>query len=120
MWENVNTDVVFIRSLSPRIASTKLQGQLNLLPDCLRKWWVAINTEKSEVICFTRKSISQCQPLPLEGRPIAYKEAVKYLGVRLDRRLCFNAHVTDTLSKARGVRAKLYPYLCLLYTSRCV
>ena len=72
---------------------------------------MTINTEKSEAICFTRKSISRCQPLSLEGRPIAYKESVKYLGVRLDRRLCFNAHVTETLAKARGVRAKIYPYL---------
>ena len=35
----------------------------------------------------------------------------RYLGVRLDRRLCFNAHVTETLAKARGVRAKLSPFL---------
>ena len=98
-------------SVSPRFASTQLQRQLDQLPDWLRKWRVTINTEKSEAICFTRKSISRCQPLSLEGRPIAYKESVKYLGVRLDRRLCFNAHVTETLAKARGVRAKLYPYL---------
>ena len=33
------------------------------------------------------------------------------MGVRLDRRLSFNAHVTDTLNKARGVRAKIFPML---------
>ena len=44
---------------------------------------------------------------PLEGRPINWTATVKYLGVRLDRHLNFNAHVTATLSKARGVRAKI-------------
>ena len=36
---------------------------------------------------------------------------MKYLGVRLDRRLCFNAPVTETLAKARGVRPKLSHFL---------
>ena len=88
-----------------------LQRKLAMLPDWLRKWRVAINTEKSEAICFTHKSISRCRSLSLEGRPINWTATVKYLGVRLDRRLNFNAHVTATLNKARGVRAKLSPML---------
>ena len=68
-------------------------------------------TEKSEAICFTHKSISRCQSLPLEGRPINWTVTVKYLGVRLDRHLNFNDHVTSTLNNARGVRAKLSPML---------
>ena len=73
------------------------------------------------------------------GRPIAYKESVKYLGVRLNRRLCFNAHVTEPLPRhaasepsdphfsrvaaawpcARNLHY-IYYFSCLLYTSRCV
>ena len=67
-------------SLSPWRTSVMLQRQLAMLPDWLRKWRVAINTEKSEAICFTHKSISRCQSLSLEGRPINWTETVKYLG----------------------------------------
>ena len=70
-----------------------------------------INTEKSEAICFTRKSTSRCQSLSLEGRPIAWKESVIYLGVQLERRLSFNTHLTDNLNKARGVRDKIFPMI---------
>lgn len=34
---------------------------------------------------------------------------MKYLSLRLDRRLNFSDHVTDVLVKARDIRAKLYP-----------
>ena len=60
----------------------------------------------SEAVSYTHLDVYKRQ---LEGRPIAWKESMKYLGVRLDRRLSFNAHVTDTLNKARGVRAKIFP-----------
>ena len=36
---------------------------------------------------------------------------MKYLGVTLDRRLSFRAHVSNVLQRARGVKAKLYPFL---------
>ena len=77
-------------SLSPRFASTQLQRQLDQLPDWLRKWRVTIDTEKSEAICFTRKSFYRCQPLSLEGRPIAYK-AVSYTHLDVYKRQLYGA-----------------------------
>ena len=71
------------------------------LPDWLWKWRVTINTEKSEAICFTRKSIFRCKSFCFEGRLIAWRETVKYLGVQPDRRQFFNTHL-ETLDKSRG------------------
>lgn len=59
----------------------------------------------------------QMPPLTLEGKPIAYKSMVKYLGVQIGQHLNFNDLLTETFKKARSVRAKLYPkfrrYNCL-------
>lgn len=76
-----------------------------------------VNTEKSEAICFTRKSMSRCESLFLEERPVTWKETVKYLGVQLDRRLCFNAHVTETLDDARDVRSSAHESYYLPFVS---
>lgn len=93
----------------PRQASVMTQRQLEILPDRLRKWRLDINTNKSETICFTRKSIYKCQCLSLEERLVQCTESVKYLCVLLDRSLNFNYHVTDTLKKVRGIETKLFP-----------
>ena len=92
-------------------AARVVQRQLAVLPDCLRKWRMPINAEKCEAIVLSRQLTSRCQPLSLNGSPIAWKRTVKYLGVTLDRRLCFRAHVTNVLQRARGLKAKLYPFL---------
>lgn len=55
-----------------------------------------------------RLSISVCQCFSLKQERIAWKQSVNYLGVRLDRRLTFNSHVTDIFNKARD---KLFPIL---------
>ena len=44
-------------------------------------------------------------------RPIAWKETVKFVCIRLDRRLCVNAHVTETIDKVRGVQPKWFSFL---------
>lgn len=97
-------------SQNPGFASTVIQRQLDLLPPWLRKWRVAINAEKSEAICITRKRTA-CQPLTLDGNPIAWKKSVKYLGVSIDSRLSFAGHVQTKLRQARGVRAKIFPLI---------
>lgn len=63
-----------------------------------------ISTEKSE-------SISRFRSLSLQEKPIPSIESVKYLGVRLNRSLCFNAHVTKTSDKASEPNSFLTPVL---------
>lgn len=72
-------------SMSPRYASVVLQCQLAVLPECLRKWRVTINSEKSETICFTYMSTSNCPIVSLEERPISWEKSVKYLVTGFDR-----------------------------------
>lgn len=94
-------------------ASTVIERQLASLLDWLKKWRVAINTDKSVAVCFTRKSTSKFQSLSVE-LPRFWDPMVligEDLGVQLYRRLNFNEHVTQTLNMARGVRAKIFPML---------
>ena len=43
--------------------------------------------------------------------PHRMERSMKYLRVTLDRRLSFATHVSQSLQHARGVRAKLFPFL---------
>lgn len=61
-------------------------------------------------VCFTRKSLSDCQSFSLEGRPITWKES-KYLGFWLGQHLNINSHVTSTLNKTCSIQARLLPML---------
>lgn len=69
-------DVMFHYSLlTPRFPSVMLQRQLNILPDWLRNCRVAINTGKSETICFTSKTLYTPVSL-IEGKPIPFSNVL--------------------------------------------
>jgi hypothetical protein len=77
---------------NPIIASEKLQNHLNLLQQWLRKWKIKVNNNKSVQIMFTTKA-TECPPVMLNDEPIPMKNEVKYLGLHLDRRLTWKAHI---------------------------
>lgn len=85
----------------PVTASTNLQTHLNLLQNWLLKWRIKVNTNKSSQITFTNKR-SSCPPVTINNTPIPIKKCVKYLGLHLDEKLTWKAHI-----KAKQQQLKL-------------
>jgi hypothetical protein len=77
---------------NPIAASEKLQSHLSILQQWLCKWKIKVNNNKSVHITFTTRS-TECPQVMLNDEPIPMKNEVKYLGLRLDRRLTWKAHI---------------------------
>ncbi|KAJ4431331.1 hypothetical protein ANN_19928 [Periplaneta americana] len=113
------------------IASNHLQEAFNIICPWLENWRIALNYNKCEGIIFTLCRPANPPCINLSTNVIPWKpkdEAVKYLGVHLDRRLSWKHHINNKLKLAYSRLAKLYPLLnkksslklqncMLLYTS---
>lgn len=102
----------YYQTLNLEYGASIIQRQLDTLEPWLMKWRVAVNTDKTEAIRFTQTRTTPKTHLSLNNSPIAWKKQVRYLGVTLDSRLKFNAHVKQIIGRARYTRSKLYPVIC--------
>ena len=78
------------------------------------KWRISINGDKSESCIFTRKTAIRHQPqrhVQILGQDIEWKETLKYLGLYLDRRLTYKAHIEQIILKAERLIRMLYPLI---------
>lgn len=76
----------------PVEASTQLQNILDKIQEWQIKWRIKSNEVKSTHITFTLRR-STCPPVKLNDAEIPQKDCVKYLGMHLDRRLTWKAHI---------------------------
>ena len=59
------------------------------------------NSEKTEVVLFTRKRKIPNNLLRFENKTLEFSESVKYLGVTLDSRLHWREHIENKISSAK-------------------
>lgn len=78
--------------IDPTRASNKLQSHLDQLEEWFKKWKINVNTGKSTQITFTTKR-SSCPQVTLNNTLIPIKTEVKYLGLHLDEKLTWKAHI---------------------------
>lgn len=76
----------------PEEAASNLQAHLNLIDSWTDKWRIKANNTKSVQVTFTTKHL-ECPPVTLGGQAIPVKEEVRYLGIYLDKRLTWKAHI---------------------------
>ena len=87
-------DTAFLSSSeTPSEASGSIQQQLDCFHHWLTKWNIKVNTQKSSHVTFTTRR-GNCPSLFLNGIAIPNDNIVKYLGLHLDRRLTWKAHIT--------------------------
>lgn len=94
------------------IARNTLQSYLVNLEQYLKKWMICLNTEKCTAKIFTLRRPSDPPELILKNKELKWNpasEAVKYLGVYLDRRLTWNYHINNKLTQTYARLAMLYP-----------
>jgi hypothetical protein len=77
---------------NPNRASEALQNYLNVLQEWLRLWKIKVNNGKSAQITVTTKR-RMCPKVKINNAPIPVQSEVKYLGLHLDQKLTWKAHI---------------------------
>ena len=95
------------------MANAQNQLHINELSKYFKKWKINLNSTKTENILFTRKTTNNkvFSPLKIDNQKINIKNEVKYLGIKLDKRLTFKPHIKNTLQKVYGAMRNLFPVL---------
>ena len=79
--------------------------------DSLTKWGkrcgLSFNPDKSVAVLFTRSRKTPPKALTIDGKEIAWKQEVKYLGVTLDSKLHWKKHIDDKITNAKRFISKV-------------
>ena len=102
---------VLTQSWRPDTIHRRLTHASTLLLKYFSRWKLQVNTHKTEIILFTRRSPMTPPPFRCQQAVIPRAPQVKYLGVLLDSKLLFSNHIKTTSQKALGVLCKLFPLL---------
>lgn len=70
-----------------------VQKHLNELSTYYKKWQLKVNPENSTAVVFNNRRQTPKFKLKYDNVRIPYDTVVKYLGVKLDKRLNFNKHI---------------------------
>ena len=92
-----------------------LATALSRIDNYFKKWRIKVNNEKTQAILFkfnqSKKRIPT-QRLVFNGSIINLRTEVKYLGVTIDHKLNFGAHIDACRTKAINCFKSMYPLLC--------
>lgn len=92
----------------------KLQKISNRLTRYFKRWRISVNAQKSELVLFTNKRAARHNPrgpVMVDGSPVHWQSSLKYLGLRLDRKMTYKDHVTMVCEKLGRVIRALYPLI---------
>lgn len=123
--------VLFYSHSNLNTAISTLQTSLQELSKWFSDWRLLLNITKTEAKIFSLRPIHNPPPLVLLNEQVTWlssQEAVKYLGILLDTKLTWNAHITRIVTLTSSRIRKLYPLVnrrsqigldcsMLLYTS---
>lgn len=104
---------IFASSWKKKQAQKRVQEHINQIIEHFDKWKIKINTNKTELVFFSKKTKQENIPsFKTEEKTTTPKESAKYLGVHLDSKLTFKKHVKEVCNKAQTVKNQLYWLLC--------
>ncbi|BES89765.1 Reverse transcriptase (RNA-dependent DNA polymerase) [Nesidiocoris tenuis] len=104
-------EAILSRDRDGLVATTGLQKHLDEIALWSKKWRLVMNSSKSFNVIFTYRRNHVVSPLSLDGAIIPTMDAVRYLGITLDRRLTFRSHITDLVKRIRQRTRMLLPLL---------
>lgn len=100
------------QSWQPFMIFSRLQNSLTNIEPWLRAWRVKVNVSKCQALLLSKRQTHTINtPLRLFGEDIHWQSQVKYLGVILDRKLTWSAHISHTIKRANMTLSQLYPLL---------
>lgn len=92
----------------------RLEKALSRINEYFTKWRIKINAEKTQAILFKFNRARRRNPsisLTFNGNNIVLKKEVTYLGVKLDDKLLFTAHIETCRTKALKCFSAIHPLL---------
>lgn len=92
---------------SPVQASIFVQNELDLLNQWLKKWNIKVNSQKSNHVTFALRR-GDCPSINIDGNAIPKCDTVRYLGMVLDRRLTWKAHIKNKQQQLNIKTKRLY------------
>lgn len=92
---------------NPRIASLNLQVQLNTLQHWLNRWKIKVNETKSVHTIFSLCK-QTCPGVSINNVSIPQSSVASYLGIHLDSRLTWKAHITKKKKQMELKMKELY------------
>ncbi|GBP24039.1 RNA-directed DNA polymerase from mobile element jockey [Eumeta japonica] len=105
-----NDSAYFASSRRADLAAAKIQRVLDLLPEWLEKWRVAVNVTKTAAI-LTGQQRTMPPKLRLWGQDVEWQTKVRYLGVQIDRSMRMATQVEQVIHQSRAARSMLRPVL---------
>ena len=104
-------DSAFFASSNQAVAAAKkMQKLLDLLPEWLDKWRMAVNVGKTAALLTGLQRILPPK-LQLRGQDVEWNSSVRYLGCHIDRSLRMVPQVDHLVRQAKAARAMLRPVL---------
>lgn len=105
--------VLYASSYYVNIANKQLKYHLLRLLPYFEKWKIKINSTKTEQLLLTQKisNVTVHEPLKIDGTAIQPKSCVKYLGIKIDKRLSFVSNTTYRIQQTYAALQKLYSLL---------
>lgn len=104
-------------SYSGRVMKTlvsKLQSGLDTYTKYLKDWKICVNGAKTQTIVFPHRNSDRLKPtskIKVQGVEIEWSSEVRYIGLTLDEKLLFRAHVDDRVAKGTLMLKRLYPII---------
>lgn len=96
-------------STQHKMSASRIQDYADRLTTWFNQWRLRIHPQKSQAITFTKRSIADVPPIRLAGEDIQWSATVQYLGVTLDAKLTWKAHLEALSNKMSRRMALLYP-----------
>ncbi|GBP96494.1 RNA-directed DNA polymerase from mobile element jockey [Eumeta japonica] len=100
----------FASSRRADLAAKRIQRVLDLLPEWLDKWRMAVNVSKTAAL-LTGSQRNMPDQLRLRGQAVEWNTRVRYLGVHIDRSLRMVPQIDHVIQTSRAAHAKLRPIL---------
>lgn len=104
---------IYSHSFHAEVANKQIQIHISQLEKYFKQWKIKLNANKTENITFSKKFTCNkvYNHLKVENHTVPVSKQVKYLGVILDNRLNFTAHINNLLKKGFAALRALYPLL---------
>ena len=77
-----------------------MQEALNTIQKWAKDWCVTVNASKTVATCFSLSNTKETFKLSINGTELPQEDTPTYLGVKLDRRLTWNAHIRTAEQRA--------------------
>lgn len=102
------------QNVDPILAKVRLQNDLEIVYNWMKKWKLSLNVNKSQAKVFTLTQIQDPPELNINNTNIPWNpkdSSIKYLGVNLDKKLNWKIHINTKIAQAHARLALLYPLI---------